>query len=98
MSTPLRPMASTSNGCVVVKSPSGGWWWLAYDCALRHSGLSIVCPDILTFDRAVLVFGYLDLIEPRSETTCPWRWSSTGPVLSLSTINFTRPREPGYAT
>ena len=59
MSTPQRPMARTSirlrgtqdrpsgsRGCSLSRVPS------------PHSGLSIVCPDILTFSHAMLGCGY----------------------------------------
>src|SRR3954470_16879403 len=56
MSTPLRPMARTSSCPVVVTSAPANLGlpgvWDAYDCALCHSSMSIVCPDILTCDHA----------------------------------------------
>ena len=49
----------------------GGRWWTCYDCALRHCRLSIVCPDILTFNhvgvRLQLLF---DLVELEIGVDC----------------------------
>src|SRR2546423_11024930 len=59
MSTPLRPMARTSNGCAVLKvSLPGEGWLLDIDCAPRHAALSTLCPDILSFDHTMLGCSY----------------------------------------
>src|SRR5215204_139684 len=63
MSTPQRPMARTSNGCLVlnVSLPNvseGLGDRLRIESAPSHSALSILCPDILSFDHAVLPCSY----------------------------------------
>src|SRR3954470_9511606 len=63
MSTPLRPMTRASSGAVMVKSaPPTDDVRIAYDCALSAGPMSILCPDILTYNQAVLCFSYSSLV------------------------------------
>src|SRR6476469_1783709 len=59
MSTPQRPMARTSIGCVVLKISPSAVGIARYRECLAPLALSIVCPDILTFSPAMLGYSYL---------------------------------------
>src|SRR6476469_1882800 len=59
MSTPQRPMARTSIGCVVLKISPSAVGIARYRECLAPLALSIVCPDILTFSPAMLGCSYL---------------------------------------